>query len=166
MSYSPLTVANTFIDLAQADGIEITNMKLQKLLYFAEGHYVAHRDKRLLDESPRAWRYGPVYRSVYGAFQYCGSDPIRRHAMEPFPDEDDNEVYSTVGPQKDREFIKSVWNAYKHKTAAQLSTISHNPKGPWAKTRELGLDEAIEPELINEYFTSLRRRAEENRQDA
>jgi uncharacterized phage-associated protein len=74
--YTALQIANAFLDRAKKDGKPLTNMKLQKLLYFAQGHSYGLRDKRLIEDDCQAWQYGPVYPSVYRAFSCFGAGPI------------------------------------------------------------------------------------------
>ncbi|MEH2423996.1 MAG: type II toxin-antitoxin system antitoxin SocA domain-containing protein [Nostoc sp.] len=62
-----LNVARYFIIRAYEDSIEaeITNMKVQKLLYYAQSLHLAMYDGRLFEEEIQAWRYGPVCPPAY-----------------------------------------------------------------------------------------------------
>jgi uncharacterized phage-associated protein len=57
-----LNVARYFIVRAYEDGIEaeMTNMKVQKLLYYSQSLHLALYDEPLFEEEIQAWRYGPV----------------------------------------------------------------------------------------------------------
>ena len=55
--YNALVVANYFIDKAKAEGVSLTPMKLQKLIYMAHGWHLALYDKPLIDEQFQAWDY-------------------------------------------------------------------------------------------------------------
>ncbi len=67
-------MARYFIVRAYENGIEaeMTNMKVQKLLYYFQSLHLAFYDELLFDEEIQAWRYGPVcppaYR-FYGEFE-------------------------------------------------------------------------------------------------
>ena len=65
-----IDVANFFIDLYNSvpEG-QVTNLSLNKLLYFAQGHSLAENGKPLFDEPIEAWQYGPVVPSVYHTFK-------------------------------------------------------------------------------------------------
>ncbi len=53
---------------------DLTNLKLQKLLYFAQVEYMqSHNGDLLFDDDIEAWQYGPVVREVYDAFKQCGA---------------------------------------------------------------------------------------------
>jgi uncharacterized phage-associated protein len=62
-----LNVARYFIMRAYEDGIEaeMTNMKVQKLLYYAQSLHLALYNEPLFEEEIQAWRYGPVCPPAY-----------------------------------------------------------------------------------------------------
>ena len=81
MAYKGKSIANAFISLAGSDGID--PLKLQKLLYYANGHYLAEHDGTpLINEYFEAWDYGPVIPTVYYEFREYGNNPIRRFACD------------------------------------------------------------------------------------
>ena len=82
MSYPAKAVANYFIDIARCEGEQLSPMKIQKLVYFAHGWYLALYDEPLLDEKIEAWRYGPVVPSLYHEFKRYGSGTIERYAID------------------------------------------------------------------------------------
>lgn len=64
MGHSAKAIANFFIDRHKRHGI--SPLKLQKLIYMAHGWHLALLDKPLVeDEAPEAWKFGPVFASVY-----------------------------------------------------------------------------------------------------
>jgi uncharacterized phage-associated protein len=60
--------------------MEVTSMKLQKLLYFACRDYLKKTGRELIPEKFAVWQYGPVLVSVYNQFQSFGSKPITEYA--------------------------------------------------------------------------------------
>jgi len=71
MAYSALTIAKYFLALQDKDSGElISNLKLQKLLYYAQGYHVAFHgvNNPLFQEKIYAWKHGPVVRAVYTHF--------------------------------------------------------------------------------------------------
>ena len=58
-------VANFFIGRFQEAQDPVTNLKLQKLLYYAQGWYLAFFDEPLFDERIEAWLHGPVVPPIY-----------------------------------------------------------------------------------------------------
>lgn len=73
-----LDVADYLIQQAIDDdnGDLLTNLKLQKLLYYAQGCHLAIYDEPLFDGAIEAWDWGPVVPEVYHVFKVCGRQPI------------------------------------------------------------------------------------------
>ncbi|MEX1826908.1 Panacea domain-containing protein [Luteibacter sp. CQ10] len=180
-AYSPLAIANAFLERAKRDGRPLSNMKLQKLLYFAQGHSHALRKGRLIDADPEAWDYGPVYRTVWNEFRDRGSSPIDRLAVGmdegayifAEPGETFDPMPTPKGEQVNS-FLDAVWKAYGDKSALHLSDLSHVRGGPWDVTRKKtggARGAKIPDELIAKYFVDARekrmaKRAEEQAADA
>ena len=76
MPVPPVAVANWLLKKSWDENKPITQMKIQKLLYFAHGWHLALLDKPMMDEVVQAWKFGPVFESVYHTFKYFGAAPI------------------------------------------------------------------------------------------
>lgn len=131
MANHVLNVANLFLRLGERDGVSISNMKLQKLLYFAQGHCLGSFNRPLVDEAPEAWQYGPVFPSVYHAFKQYGSQTITQLAAQYSPFDQELHPYPAEVAAEDMPLVEAVWNAYKDRSPIQLSEMSHAPGGPW-----------------------------------
>lgn len=74
------TTANTVADFTiwycRDRGSLMTNLKLQKLLFYAQAFYLAICDRPLFDEDFQAWATGPVQPEVYHRFQHYKWNPI------------------------------------------------------------------------------------------
>ena len=155
MPNNSLSVANAFLERAESEGRTLTNMKLQKLLYFAQGHSLALRGDPLIDELPEAWPYGPVYTHVYHEFKRFGSSPIRARSLCPFPDDNGNHDWPPIRNPQDQQLIDAVWVAYRDINALKLSDMSHVAEGPWFEARSNGGSSVISRESMKRYFESL-----------
>lgn len=71
-----IDAANLIIQVAQENNLKITNLKLQKLLYYANAYSLKTFDTPLIDGTFERWSYGPVERTVYDTFKSNGSDVI------------------------------------------------------------------------------------------
>ena len=154
MSYSAMTIANTFLDLAKRDRMPLTNMKLQKLLYFADGHSLSLRNKPLISDEAQAWDYGPVFENVYHYYKHFGASAIPGPAKILFSSKNEK----LIDDADDSQFIESIWATYSGTSAIRLSEMSHVPGGPWEqvyKSKERG--SVIPKELTKKYFDSLGR---------
>src|SRR5262245_32067863 len=97
-------VAKTYLDLA-ASGPEadpISNLRLQKLLYYAQGWSLAQRGVALFPDKIEAWALGPVVPNVYHPLKSFGAGAIPADAIDGTP----------LG-EKDADFVTTVWDAYK-----------------------------------------------------
>ncbi len=154
--HSTIAVANYFVGKAHEEGVGITPMKLLKLVYIAHGWALGLYDKPLIGEQVQAWQYGPVIESVYRNFKQYGRHPILRQQK-------DNPLSSTIPTVEDadtKDFLDSVWNAYKQFGGLQLSDLTHRAGTPWDVTwnenNGSSIKGAVIPEtLIQEHYKEL-----------
>ncbi len=148
MSLKAVEVAQLFIQLGnlQADsnsGDGMTSLRLNKLLYFAQGQFLAKYNCPLFEEEIEAWDFGPVVASVYHQYKGFGKNPIEDNP----PDRD---LFS------DNEFILllDVYNTAKALSTSKLVDISHNTDAPWDIVYNQRNDKGgiIQQESIREYF--------------
>lgn len=71
-----LKVAEYIIHEAQKREKPVTNTKLQKLLYFTQGVYLAKYNKLAFEDDIIAWKYGPVIKDIYYKYSLYGAEPI------------------------------------------------------------------------------------------
>lgn len=159
MAYDAKAVANCFLDLANTKREKLSLMKLQKLIYFAHGWYLAITEKPLINERVEAWKYGPIIPSIYHEFKRFGNNPITSHATS--LDLENCCLFEPHIPKEDsfvRSLIHKIWDVYGGLTATQLSNMTHLPKTPWMQIWGLngvpkGTD--IDDNLIKQYFISV-----------
>ena len=156
--YSGKAIANAFINRGIADKLQIDPLKIQKLVYYAHGYYLATTGRPLLDELFEAWPHGPVLPSLYHEFKNFGFTPIKRLATD--IDWDTDEFVPVPPPTDDFQLdkiIRFVWGAYAKLSSRELSERSHAKDGPWDKVRTAhpGIrNKGIDNEIIKEYFLS------------
>lgn len=147
--FDPLDIARYYILKGHQENIPISPMKLQKLIYFAHGWYLAFFDKSLLSEEIQAWKYGPVIPSVYNEFKAYGNSPISSSFRI-------SSAEMVFNPEVQR-FLDFVWKIYKKYTAIELSNLTHVRKSPWEITISknggaVHFFQVIDNELIKGYF--------------
>lgn len=131
IAYTPLTVANTFLDKYGEPGREIEHMKLQKLVYLSYAMWLAIKEKPLTTEPPEVWKYGPVFSDLYQTLKYFGRTPISE-AQSIIPwEEPEKATDSDV-----IELIDWIWNRYGHLSAFVLSDMTHEEGTPWYRAAE------------------------------
>ena len=114
-------IANTIICLSRQRGIEISNLKLQKLLYYAQAWYLAIEGRPLFDEDIEAWVHGPVVASIFRDFKRYRWQPIDCEA-------------EVVDSREIRNFVSNVIQRYGVFTATQLERLTHREE-PWRAAR-------------------------------
>jgi uncharacterized phage-associated protein len=122
-----LNVARYFIMKAYADGVEaqMTNMKVQKLLYYSQSLYLALNNEPLFDEEIQAWRYGPVCPPAYRFYSEFEAQQL------PVPGED---FWQQI-PDAIKKLLEEVWESFGGYHAYLLSDMTH-VEFPWKKARK------------------------------
>jgi uncharacterized phage-associated protein len=134
-------IAKYFVSLVDEEaGDSISNLKLQKLLYYAQGFHLAFFDEPLFQEAIKAWAHGPVVPQVYHEYKECGSGSI---PVQPV----DLDKY----PKQTREILDEVYSVYGQFTASKLRDLSHSEQ-PWMSTPQ---SEAISQESMKNFFKTL-----------
>lgn len=137
-------ITNYFVELAsKSSENDLTNLKLQKLLYFAQGNYLAKNKKKLFKEPIEAWDLGPVVRSIYDTYKYCGPFPITAF--------DRNIKKATLSPDV-KNFLDKIWDEYGKYSAEYLVNLTHQGNTPWKKIYKKGENRIIPPELMQKSF--------------
>ncbi len=138
MTYTPITIATYFLQ-KEKDNRTITPMKIIKLVYIAQGWYLALKNgNSLISENAEAWKYGPVIPSLYDRFRTWGSSVISE-----IPNID-----TSIILKEDLEVLDDVWNNYGDKSGIQLSGKTHEPNTPWSKTWEKARETTKKEDLI------------------
>lgn len=65
----------------QTEADMITHLKLQKLVYYAQGLYLAYFNKPLFTQSVEAWRHGPVVNDLYHIFKPYHKNRFNCHSQ-------------------------------------------------------------------------------------
>ncbi|MDO4549528.1 MAG: DUF4065 domain-containing protein [Clostridia bacterium] len=140
---SARTVARVFEYLSHKyDEEPMENTRLNKLVYFAQGHMLGESGKELFKNEIDAWQFGPVVSVVYNDFS-----KIRQRAKT-----DDLSDIDLTPEQV--ELIMDVWNQYGGYTAHKLTLMTHMPGTPWSQTYVEGKkDVHIPKDVMLEYFS-------------
>jgi uncharacterized phage-associated protein len=132
MTYDVRDIANFTLDFAEDRKIPLTNLALQKLLYFAHGWFYALFDQPLIKNKFEAWKFGPVQRVIYDQFKSCGDRPIRDVRATYIEPTTGEPIYKNPKIEAHHaEFIRGVLENYAQFTAGQLVEKSHVEDGPW-----------------------------------
>ena len=120
----------------------ISNLKLQKILYFVQAEFLVGMGKACFDDNIEAWTYGPVVPSVYFEYRIFGSTNI--------PDQGDDGFESISRQDKGR--LDAIIDAAAKYSASSLVEITHR-QSPWKNAYRRN-DNVIKQSEIKEYFAS------------
>jgi uncharacterized phage-associated protein len=121
MAHSAEKIAETIICLARDRQIDLTNLKLQKLLYYSQAWHLVFEDRVLFDDAIEAWIHGPVVPSVFKRYRDYRWTVI---------DCDVTPVQDVMAIRH----IKSVLDSYGSFGATQLERLTHR-ETPWIMAR-------------------------------
>lgn len=143
MAYKASDIAKALISRAEhvSGGEELmTNMKLQKMLYYQQGFHLAYFGTPLFDEEIEAWMYGPVVPSVYDEYKNYGKNGIHLDSDLEFGFED----------KKEEALFNEVFKVYGVYSALGLMNMTHS-EAPWKNTKT-GEGNVIEKDKIKAFF--------------
>lgn len=127
----------------------ITHLKLQKLLYYAQGISLGMFDKPIFYENIEAWQHGPVVREVYSIYSIFG-----RKNIDIYMDKKKEEIIKKIEDDKEvSEALNLAYDNFAIYTAWQLRQMTHEDNTPWDITQKnKGLGSVIDNSLIEQYF--------------
>jgi uncharacterized phage-associated protein len=126
----------------------ISNLKLQKLLYYAQGFHLALFGVPLFSDRIKAWRYGPVVPDVWHRYKEADWGPIEKPADFDF---------GRYDPQT-RELLDEVNRVYGQFSAAKLRDMTHEEppwREAWARVEAGEGDDEVQPAAMRGYFATL-----------
>jgi uncharacterized phage-associated protein len=117
----------------------VTNLALQKLLYFAHAHYLVEtRGRPLVTGYFEAWRYGPVHPTAYSAFKAAGDRSIDFKAESVDPLTGNCRPIAEPSDDAVRDVVSRVMLSFGRMTPGRLVEISHAPGSPWSHIVDQG----------------------------
>lgn len=131
MPYDGRAVANLVLDASQEVRRKLTNLSLQKIVYFCHIWSLIRLDRPLIRHQFEAWQYGPVLPYLYREFRAFDRTPISARAMGLNAFTGMKEVVSAEFDFETVRLLKPVVNFYNRLSASQLVELSHVPGGPW-----------------------------------
>lgn len=118
--------------------IQCTHLKLEKLVYLCYAEYLVETKKKMFIDKIKAYRYGPVVKSVYDQY---------KHKYGNLRDDNTTDIESLKNIElavqsrilfaedgmEIQTSIEKTLNKYGDKTASQLVDITHRDGSPWSK---------------------------------
>jgi uncharacterized phage-associated protein len=135
------TLSNYLLSLTDTDsGDAISHLKLQKLLYYAQGFYLAMHHRPLFPERIMAWNHGPVVKEIYTKYKGSGNNPLIV----------DSNFDETSIDEQLKEFINEIYQVFGQFSAWRLREMTHS-EPTWKNTLQ---SKEITHESMLEYFST------------
>ncbi len=141
MPHSASDIAKSFLKLTNPEVDDyLSNLKLQKLLYYAQGLHLAMYQKALFEEEILAWQYGPVVPEVYREYKdHQGAIPPPKRFSNKYL------------KKEELELIQEVYKVFGQFSAFKLVEMTHN-EPPWNTTK---INNVITHQKLKKYFLTL-----------
>jgi uncharacterized phage-associated protein len=141
-------IADFFIEKANeniARGSLMTNLKLQKLLYYSYVWKLVLNDEKIFNDEIEAFELGPVVKKEWTRLEKYEKKPITVDAVQT----DINLLSKDL-----RSYLDTIWYSYGKYEAWQLVEMTHNEK-PWIDTfnDKSNKKKIIKDSLIKEFYT-------------
>ena len=140
--YNVLDIAKYIIWYCKEKRYSISNLKLQKVLYFVQADFLVSVGTPCFEEEIEAWDFGPVVPEVYHEFKIFGSADIPKSVCV-------NADKAIL--KKDKAIINNMVDQCGAYSVSALVEITHN-QDPWLNTHKRYCKEVIEKETIKQYF--------------
>ncbi|MCQ4773673.1 DUF4065 domain-containing protein [Lacrimispora saccharolytica] len=159
--YNVLDVSRYVIDYSNRKEYGISNLKLQKVLYFIQAYFLTNEKNGTpcFRERIEAWDFGPVVPEAYREYRQYGSCNIPTTTS--YMDFDVSNIWNsqrrTYAEQKisggDKRLIDAVVDKFADYSATDLVTLTHK-QAPWKKAYVPHMNNEITIESIREYFSA------------
>lgn len=139
--YSALSVARYIIMYCNKCGKTISNLKLQKILYFVQAEFLVSKGYPCFSERIEAWDFGPVVPDVYYNYRVYGAASI--------PSSKDSQYCPF--DKEDKEIVDSIIDDCSSYSASELVEITHN-QTPWKNAYRQSKSGLISNDSIKAFF--------------
>lgn len=130
----PSLVANNILYRSFSQNVAITEMKLQRLLYFVYRNLLQTTGTSLFLERFEAWKYGPALPTIYAKFHTYGSNPIRTYSTDSKGDvfrlKEAPDSVLTLS-------INTIWCHFQNVSGIDMSKMTQKEGTAWYKAWKL-----------------------------
>ncbi|HWA20105.1 MAG TPA: type II toxin-antitoxin system antitoxin SocA domain-containing protein [Devosia sp.] len=160
MTYDGRAVANYVLDWCDSNGLKMTNLSLQKVVYFCHVWSLIRLGKPLVRHSFEAWAFGPVLPYLYREFKTNDRSPIQTRATQLDLSDGTQRIVGYDFDSATDSLLQEVVRFYGRMRAGDLVELSHVEGGPWYKvwnhTGVVNPGMKIEDDDIVEFYSRAR----------
>ncbi|MBO6789504.1 MAG: DUF4065 domain-containing protein [Dinoroseobacter sp.] len=155
--YDPRVIANHVLEEAWNRDIDLTQVDIQKIVYFLNGHHLVEHGTPMVEGEFEAWEYGPVQRILLDSFRRFEDGPITEFAVAFDPIRRKRKTLPSISSNSVSETIDRFLDDYLEMGAFDMVDITHDENTPWSVTMQEAKHSAnigmrISSELIRERF--------------
>ncbi|MBD5585607.1 MAG: DUF4065 domain-containing protein [Clostridia bacterium] len=158
--YDALTIARYIVNYSnKIDDVWLSNLKLQKLLYFCQAYFLLDKGLPCFRDTIEAWDFGPVVPAVYHEFKRFGAGwipPVKQYYHKPDPKKPFDFVTmdfdETSIDKKTRKLVEDVVDNFKDYNNVALTTLAHGQE-PWKRAFSSSMGNTITNESLVDYFS-------------
>lgn len=156
--YNALDIARYIINYSNKNNYSISNLKLQKLLYFTQGFFLSIKDEACFSNKIEAWDFGPVIPEAYHTFKEFGANNIPE--IKEYFEFDDKDFWNSktiqyndaIIQEEDKLLVNNVLETLKGVSATSLVKMTH-AQYPWKDVYDRGSKNIeITQNSIKKYF--------------
>lgn len=135
MSHDVRAVANAVLGLAEARGRAVSNLALNKILYFLHAGYLHEHGTPLISAKIEAWDHGPVFREIYHQFKKFGREPVEGRALRLDPSTGTFLEVPVTLSDGELAYVQEHAANLLELSPGKLVDMSHVRDGPWYAAR-------------------------------
>jgi prophage ps3 protein 01 len=155
--YNVLDICHYVINYCNDKGYSISNLKLQKLLYFIQAYFLISTNKACFHEDIEAWNFGPVIREAYMEYKKYGGLDIPH--LDSYLVIDKNNLWdlkripinTDMISKKHKQMINDVVDKFSPYSATDLVDLTHR-QAPWKNAYVPHKNNIITLDALKEYF--------------
>ena len=152
--YDVIDVAGHVINRCNSRGCGISNLKLQKVLYFIQAYFLMEKGRPCFREAIEAWNFGPVVPAAYNEFKQYGSTWIPQVTRRWNEQSREFIPFAERIGRADRVLIDAVADHFDGMSSPHLVSVTQNQK-PWMMAYSPYKTNEITIKSMKEYFISV-----------
>jgi uncharacterized phage-associated protein len=130
-AYDGRAIANYVLDFCDSQGRQMTNLALQKVVYFCHVWSLIELHRPLIRHKFEAWEFGPVLPYLYREFRNYDRFPIAGRATQVDPVDGERRIVRYDFDSRTNSLLKEIVNFYSRLRVGDLVELSHAEGGPW-----------------------------------
>lgn len=159
MAYDALDIARYVIKYSNDQDYGVSNLKLQKILYFIQAYFLIQTNHPCFREPIEAWDFGPVVPTVYKQYKMYASADVP--TMESYISFDGDDIWKSKRirfnkiniKDEDKILINKVVDKFSEYSATDLVTLTQH-QTPWIDAFSSGKNNEISLDIIKDYFSN------------